>query len=450
MTSTPHSSALRILIKAALVGAVASVPTVGYAAGFSLTEQSVVGLGRSFAGGAAVAEDASTLYYNPAGITRLKKEEVLGGASLISLTADYDKTVATDAIGQPLSGGEGGPVGKLGGPMTLYYVKPIDDTTAWGVGINAPFGLGTDYDRDWVGRYQGVYSRVGIINIQPTIAKRWDKLSLGLGVDIQYMEVKLQQEIDMGAVCFGVGPGPVTCTTLGLTPQAADAGVTLEGDSVGYGWNAGLLYENGGTRLGITYRSKVGHDLDGTADFVRQPAIFTSAGLFVDSGIKAAFTTPELLSFGLAQEFADDWMFTIDLTRTGWDTFQELRIDYDNPLQPDTVEEENWVDVYKTSIGLDYDYSEKWTFRAGYGYDNSPVDESNRLVRLPDGDRTWMSFGATYRWSESLEFSAGYAYLELGGGSKLGIDHTGSTADRVAGTYEGDANIIGLEMRMTF
>jgi long-chain fatty acid transport protein len=450
MISNAHSRTLAAFVKAALVGAVASVPVVGYAAGFSLTEQSVVGLGRSFAGGAAVAEDASTIYYNPAGITRLKQAEVVNGVSLISLTADYDKTTATDAIGQPLSGGEGGPVGKLGGPVTLYYVSPMDDGMAWGIGINAPFGLATDYDRDWVGRYQGVYSRVGIINIQPTIAKQWDKISLGFGVDVQYMEVKLQQEIDMGAACFGVGPGPVTCSALGLTPQGADGAVTLEGDGIAYGWNAGLLFEDGGTRIGIAYRSQVAHELDGTADFNRAPAAFTALGLFTDSGIKADFTTPELLSMGFAQDIGEDWMLTVDLTRTGWDTFQELRVRYDNPAQPDTVEEEHWKDVYKTSIGVDYDYSNKWTFRAGYGYDNSPVDESNRLVRLPDGDRTWLSFGATYRISDHFELNAGYAYLSLGSGGKLPIDHTGSTNDRVAGTYEGDAHIVGIEARMKF
>lgn len=450
MISNAHSRTLAAFVKAALVGAVASVPVVSYAAGFSLTEQSVVGLGRSFAGGAAVAEDASTLYYNPAGITRLKQTEVVSGFSLISLVADYDKTSATDAIGQPLTGGEGGPVGKLGGPVTLYYVSPIDDTTAWGVGINAPFGLATDYDRDWVGRYQGVYSRVGIINIQPTIAKQWDKLSFGFGVDIQYMEVKLQQEIDMGAACFGLGPGPVTCSALGLTPQAADGAVTLEGDGMAYGWNMGLLYEDGGTRIGVTYRSQVGHKLDGTADFNRAPAAFTSLGLFTDTGIKADFTTPELFSMGFAQQINDDWMVTLDLTRTGWSTFQELRVRYDNPAQPDTVEREDWKDVYKTSIGLDYKLNGDWTLRAGYGYDNSPVDETNRLVRLPDGDRTWLSFGATYKWSDSLEINAGYAYLELGGGDKLGIDHTGSTNDRLVGTYEGMANIYGIEARLKF
>lgn len=450
MISKAHSRMLAAFVRATLVGAVAAVPVVGYAAGFSLTEQSVVGLGRSFAGGAAVAEDASTLYFNPAGITRLKQREVIQGASLIKLTADFDKTSATDPIGQPLSGGEGGPIGKLGGPLTLYYVDPINDKLAWGVGINAPFGLATDYDRDSIMRYQAVYSRVGIINIQPTIAYQIDEnLSFGFGLDVQYMEVKLQSEIDFGSICFGL-VGPVTCTGLGLTPQTADGAVTLEGNGFGYGWNAGLLWVKDGTRIGINYRSTVSHELDGTADFNRAPATFTATGVFVDSGIIAKFHTPELLSIAFAQDIGKDWMVTLDLTRTGWDTFPELRVEYDNPLQPDSVEEQHYKDVYKTSIGLDYDLNEQWTLRAGYGYDNSPVSTEFRTARLPDGDRTWMSFGATWRLSDHLEINAGYAYLQLGAGNKLPFDHEGPASDHVVGTYEGDAHIVGLEARMKF
>ena len=441
---------LSAFAKAALVVAVAALPLASYAAGFSLTEQSVTGLGRSFAGGAAWASDASTIYYNPAGITRLKGSELLGGASLISLTADFDKISATDAINQPLSGGEGGPVGKLGGPVTGYYTSQIDDEWYWGVGMNAPFGLATTYDRDWVGRYQATYSRVMILNIQPTIAQKVsDTFSWGFGFDVQYMEVKLENALDFGSICFGQ-VGPVTCTGLGLTPQAADGYVSLEGNSVSYGWNAGFLWEYEGTRLGLAYRSQVKHSLDGDADFSGTPAVFTGLGVFTDTGIAADFDTPELLSLGVVREINPEWTVSFDLTRTGWDTFQELRVQFDNPNQPDSVQPENWVDVYKASIGLDWRMNQEWTLRAGYGYDNSPVSDADRTARLPDGDRTWLSFGATWHQSEKMEFSVGYAYLQLGGGDALNFDQTGATQDHVVGTYEGDANIVGFEMRMRF
>jgi long-chain fatty acid transport protein len=441
---------LSAFAKAALVVTVAALPLASYAAGFSLTEQSVTGLGRSFAGGAAWANDASTLYYNPAGITRLKTPEIVQGFSLISLTADFDKTLGVDAIGQPLSGGEGGPVGKLGGPLTLYYTAPIDDEWFWGVGVNAPFGLATTYDRDWVGRYQATYSRVMIINIQPTIAQKVsDNFSWGFGLDIQYMEVKLENALDFGAICFGQ-VGPVTCTGLGLVPQGADGYVSLTGNGMSYGWNAGFLWEYEGTRLGIAYRSQVKHSLDGDADFTGTPAVFTGLGVFTDTGIAADFDTPELLSLGVVREINSEWTVSFDLTRTGWDTFQELRVQFDNPSQPDSVQPENWVDVYKASVGLDWRMNEAWTLRAGFGYDNSPVSDADRTARLPDGDRTWLSFGGTWHHSDKWEFTAGYAYLQLGGGNPLNFDQTGATQDHLVGTYEGDAHIVGLEARMRF
>jgi long-chain fatty acid transport protein len=445
-----ESRTLRTLVKAALVGAVAAVPTASFAAGFSLTEQSVAGLGRSFAGGAAWANDASTLFYNPAGILRLKQEEVVTGVSLISLGADFDKTLAVDPIGQNVSGGEGGSVGKLGGVPTLYYVQPYSDRVAFGIGMNAPFGLATDYERDSIFRYQAVYSNVAIINIQPTVAyKVNENLSVGFGVDVQYMRVKLQNEIDFGSVCFGV-VGPVTCTNAGLTPQAADGAVTLEGDSFGYGWNVGVLVENGGTRLGLSYRSSVSHDLEGTGDFERVPVLFTNLGLFTDSSITAAFDTPEIFMIGLVQEVNDAWTLSLDITRTGWDKFRELRVVYGNPSQPDTVQPENWKDVYKASLGVDWRFNDAWTFRAGYGYDNTPLEDEDRTARLPDGDRTWISVGATWRWSDTMEFNAAWAHLDLASGNTINFDQYGPAQDHVVGTFEADAEILGLEMRWKF
>ncbi|HET9679453.1 MAG TPA: outer membrane protein transport protein, partial [Gammaproteobacteria bacterium] len=136
----------RFLAPAAIIGAAALTPFAASAAGFQITEQSVTGLGRAFAGSAAVAEDASTVFYNPAGMSQLDEAEFVMGASIIALNADFDRQIAVDAIGQPLSGGEGGSVGKLGGVPILYYVDPINDKWSWGIGINAPFGLSTDYE----------------------------------------------------------------------------------------------------------------------------------------------------------------------------------------------------------------------------------------------------------------------------------------------------------------
>lgn len=438
----------RLLAKLVILGATALLPGYAAAAGFALTEQSITGLGRAFAGGAAVAEDASTIFFNPAGLARLEDSELIVGGSLISLQADFDKQIAVDAIGQPLSGGEGGDVGKLGGPPILYYASRINEDLTWGIGINAPFGLSTDNEPDSIFRYQAIYSNVAIVNINPTLTYQVDDvLSIGFGFNAQYMRVKLSNMVDYGAVCFGE-VDPITCTSLGLFPQNADGYAEVEGDSIGYGVNFGILFDNDGTRVGLSYRSRISHELDGDARFESVPAIFAAQGLFQNGGIEADFTTPELTSLSLAQDINDRWMFTADVTRTGWDTFQELRVRFDNPNQPDTIQPENWHSVYRASVGLDYKYSDTLTFRAGYAYDQTPVPDEFRTARLPDEDRTWLALGATWNWSPTTQITAGYAHLFLD--DEIPFDQTGSMGDRIVGTYEASADIAGVQLRYTF
>ena len=188
------------------------LPGLASASNFQLTEQSVTSLGRAHAGGAAAAEDSSSIWYNPAGLTQLTDSEILGGYSLIRFGADFTKTSATDAIGQPLSGGEGGSVGKKGGPLFLYYAKPLDNNLTFGFGINTPFGLATKYDDDSIFRYQAIYSSVVVINYNPSLAwKLNDQWSLGFGIDYQTMSVKLTNDVDYGAICYGQ-LNPVSCT----------------------------------------------------------------------------------------------------------------------------------------------------------------------------------------------------------------------------------------------
>ncbi|MDX1444037.1 MAG: outer membrane protein transport protein [Gammaproteobacteria bacterium] len=435
------------LSSALLLVAATAMPATTLAAGFQLTEQSVSGLGRAFAGGAAVAEDASTIFYNPAGLTMLDQQEIVAGASVITLKADFDKISATDAIGQPLTGGEGGDVGKLGAVPVGYYVRPINDKMVFGIGFNAPFGLSTDHPIDWVGRYQAVYSHVSSLNINPSLGwKANENWSLGFGLNLMHFRVKLSNMVDYGTVCFG-RVDPLTCTALGLTPQSQDGYANVEGDSWGFGYNFGVMWHNDTTRIGFHYRSQVDQDLEGDASFTNAPSVFTANNVFVNTGISAEFTTPETISLALAHNINEDFMITADVVRTGWDTFEELRIQYDS-AQPDTVEEEYWEDVYRYAIGLDWKYNDEWTFRTGYSLDQTPVQDEFRTPRLPDEDRNWLSFGATWKLSESSEIDFGYAHLFLD--DEIPMDKTGSQGDTLIGTYEAAADIFGVEYRMKF
>jgi len=201
MTQKKFKKLSEVLPRALLLAASTALPATTMAAGFQLTEQSVSGLGRAFAGSAAIADDASTIFYNPAGLTELDGRELLIGGSLIALGADYDRELAVDAIGQPLTGGEGGDVGKLGGVPILYYAHRLNEEWVFGMGVNAPFGLATDYDPDWVGRYQAVYSQVSTLNLNPSLGwKINDNWSLGFGLDIMHFRAKLTNMVDYGAV----------------------------------------------------------------------------------------------------------------------------------------------------------------------------------------------------------------------------------------------------------
>jgi len=447
-----HKNTLRRSI-AIVLGAALAAPMTASAAGFNLIEQGNRGLGHAYAGASAFGDDASTIYFNPAAMSRLDRDELLFGVAVIDLQGDFTKESATDATGQPLSGGEGGDVGDGAAPIPhFYYHKVINDDWNFGLGVGAPFGLATSYDDDSIFRYQARLSDVAIININPSLSYRIDdQWSLGFGLNIQYMEVELTNAVDFGAVCFDQ-VDPTTCSALGLRPQEADGHAQIKGDGVGYGFNVGALWEGHQTRVGIHYRSQVKHDLTGDARFEGRPAIFMDPtqehNPFDDSRVEAGFDAPDSFSVSVAHELDDRWTLLGDVTWMGWSSFDELRVEYDNPQQPDTVEEQNYQDDMRYSVGFDYQHNDRWTLRAGIAYDESPVEDQYRTPRLPDEDRTWFSFGATLKQSPNSEWDFAYTHLMMD--DDIPLDHTGNQGDRIVGSYDVSANIVGVSYRYLF
>ncbi|MCP1726480.1 long-chain fatty acid transport protein [Natronospira proteinivora] len=447
-----HKNTLRRSI-AVVLGAALAAPMTASAAGFHLIEQGNRGLGHAYAGSAALGDDASTIYFNPAAMSRLDRDELLFGVAVIDLQGDFTKESATDATGQPLSGGEGGDVGDGASPVpNFYYHRVINDDWNFGLGIGAPFGLATSYDDDSIFRYQARLSDVSIINVNPSLSyKIDDQWSLGFGLNVQYMEVELTNAVDFGAVCFDQ-VDPTTCSALGLRPQEADGSAQIKGDGVGYGFNVGALWEGDQTRVGIHYRSQVKHDLTGDARFgVPEEVPPQIAAAFSDGRVDAGFRAPDSLSVSVAHELDDRWTLLGDVTWMGWSTFDELRVEYRNPETQggeDTVEEQNYQDDMRYSVGFDYRHNDRWTLRAGLAYDESPVDDQYRTPRLPDDDRTWFSFGATFKQSPNSEWDFAYTHLMLD--DDISLDHDGSQGDNIVGTYEVSANIVGVSYRYLF
>jgi len=430
-----------------------------YSAGFALIEQSASGLGNAYAGGAAVAEDATTVFFNPAGLTRIKGQQAVLGAHLIVPQAEFSNEGSTHVTGQPLSGGDGGDGGKAGVAPIFYYASQLGNGWAVGLGVNAPFGLATEYDDGWVGRYHALRSEVKTVNINPSVAYRLnDHLSLGAGVSAQYFQAELSNAIDFGTIAFQQSGG-----LLGV-PQGMDGTAELEADSWGFGYNLGALYEfDENSRVGLAYRSQVRQDLEGDADFIVPSSVSSLpivgpgvAATFADTDVSGDLVLPESVSLSGYHSIGSKWAVMADVTWTNWSRFDELRIKFDQNANgitlSDSVTTEDWEDSWRYSVGVAYNPSENWLLRAGAAYDVEPIpDTEHRTPRIPGDDRIWAAFGVGYRLNDRFSFDIGYAHLFVDD-PEIDKDPNGEDAPRggLKGTYDASVDIVGVQVAYNF
>lgn len=391
----------------------ASTPSA-FGSGFAVIEQSARSIGMANSNGATIDDDPTAIYFNPAGIGWIEGTEVSLGAHIVS-----PKFTFSDKGSTPVGGGMGGDAGPTAYVPSLYAGHKLNDKVALGIGLFSPFGLTTEYDSNWIGRFSALKSEVMTANVNPTAAvKVNERLSVGAGVSAQYVEAELTQA---------------------LSPMAPGAVGKIEGDDYGYGFNLGAQYAvTDQTMAGVSYRSTIDHELEGDANF---------SGLMPKSDVKADLETPDTLSFGLSQKISDVWKVYADVTWTGWSSFDELRVRYEDG-RPDTVTPENWDDTWRYSIGTEYAFCEKWTARFGLAYDETPVpDSKHRTARIPDADRTWLALGLGYQPTTSWDLDAGFMYVLFNDSQ---IDHTYAQGASLVGEFEGEAIVFGLQARYRF
>lgn len=433
--------------KGVMLGICAVVASHGSAAGsgYAVLEHSVKGLGTAYAGGAAAADDASTVMYNPSGLVRLTGSQVVGGLHLVFPSARFRNDGSGHVTGQPLTGGAGGNAGSAILVPNLYYSRELSEWIHVGLGLFSPYGLSTEYHSDWVGRYHAIKSDLISFNINPALALRvTDRLSVGFGLNAQYIDAELSNAIDFGTIFSSLGAA-------GMAPQRNDGYVTFKGDSWSWGYNLGMLYQfSPQTRAGAAYRSSVDHTLKGDAEFSGVPA-GNPTGRFRNSKVEADVTTPDTLSLSLWHSFSDTLAVLADTTWTNWSVLDELRIEFDNPAEDDAVTTFSWEDTFRYSLGVIY-HPMPWTFRAGVAYDESPAsDPAHRTPRIPDNDRTWIACGVGYRWSDAVSLEFGYAHLFVKD-AEIRKQATGEDRLRggLSGSYESNVNIVSGELAWRF
>ncbi len=436
MTQTKQRRSHGATIKVLALAISAFGSTASHAAAFQLLEGNASGLGNAYAGSAAVAEDASTVFFNPAGMTLLPGRNVAFSVDLVRPSAKFDNQGSTVPPGQGI-GGNGGDAGDWAAIPAGYMTWQLTDRLFAGLGVGAPFGLKTEYGADWVGRFHAVKSEIKTVNINPSIAfKVNDVLSIGIGVNFQRIDADLTNLV----------------TNPGLAGSLASG--RIKGDDTAWGWNAGLMWQvSDTTRLGAAYRSKMDYKLEGTARFTGLNATGNIVATALNAGrggdVTADVELPDTATFSVAQKISDRWTMLGDISWTGWSTLQELAVNRVDGVNV-TTEELRWRDTWRVAFGGTYAYTDALSLKFGLAWDQTPVRDTTRLPRVPDEDRVWLSLGLQWRPNATSAVDVGYAHLFV---KDAKVNNDGGSAllkGTLVGEYENSVDILGVQYSTRF
>jgi long-chain fatty acid transport protein len=440
--------------KTLLAIGIASASTITQAGSFGLIEQSASGQGSAYAGASAIAEDASTIYFNPAGMTRLSGQQIVVAGHAIAAEAKFTNTGSTDALGNSLTGPDA-TTDEVGFIPNFYYSSELDNGVFVGVGVNVPFGLATDYDDGWVGRYHALRSEITSININPSIAwKATDKVSVGFGVSIQYLDLELTNSLNSAALCVGLGGGPACAGVAG------DSSSKMTGDSTEIGWNTGILIDlDEKSRLGIAYRSAIKHDVTGNATYDLDPTLQVVAdaatagsgfNILQNTGIQASAELPESFSVSFVSDVNSEWTALFDWTWVGWSSLDTVTIiQAGGPPGSEPTLDLAYKNTSRYSVGVHYKPNNKWIYRGGLAYDETPIrSPETTSARIPGNDRKWLSLGVGYAPSASWSLDFGYSHLFLSDVSINSLNKT--TGETLKGNYQASVDILSAQANFNF
>lgn len=400
-----------------------------YAAGFQLSEQSSIQMGRAMAGAGVMGDDLSAVHYNPAGMTLLEGTRIQATGTWVAVNAEYkgDKSGATE------NGRKKGQLIPAG-----YITHQLNDQVWLGLGLTVPYGMGTDFDRNWEGADRGNKSTILTFDINPNVAwKINEKFSVGGGLSLQYAKAKLGMQKSVG-------------------PMAANA--MVKGDSWAWGWNVGMMFQPVETvRLGLAYRSHIAHNAEGETTL-------DAMGMSLVSDMKVRIKTPDTLTFSAAWDATQDLTLSATARWSKWSNFNTLSVENSGftktnipnvdgliQMKGSSVQVENhWDDTWFFSLGADYRLNDQWTVRGGVAYDQGPVDNQYRMAVIPDTDRVWVSGGASYKFNKNLTFDFGATYITGVGDTDLYTNPAQGKAERRGEFKSLDSYIVSAQMQYLF
>ena len=354
--------------------------------------------------------------------------------------------------------GNGGDAGDLAFVPNLYASWQYNEQLFFGLGVNAPFGLKTEYDPDWMGRFHAIKSEIRAVNVNPTVAiKVSDTLSVGFGVNWQRTDATLTKAVNYSFVGAALG-----------VPPNIEGSNKIKGDDSGWGFNLGVLIKPGPhTDIGFAFRSAISYTLSGDVTYsgrpaalqaaLAVPAVFNQVG---DGPISADLKVPASFSAAIKHQFNPGWMsrgweLLADVTWTQWSSLKNLDIVRSNGFVLESTPFE-WRDTWRFGLGLNYRPDPEWTYRFGVAYDQTPTKDTFRTPRIPDQNRTWVALGAQYKMSRDAAVDVGYAHLFMKDPSVNLTGPPALTAAQAAGRgsligdYDSKVDIFSVQYRQFF
>lgn len=422
------------------------LPGLAPASSFQILEQSPAKLGQAYSGTASDIRDASTVFFNPAGMSQLEGRHLTAGVNIVWIEGEFDDRNSN-------TGGSGGGTDEVEFVPNLYYVQPLTEDWTLGLGISAPFGLKSDYGREWIGRYLATDSELEALNFNATFAYDINhKFSVALGLNYQRVETELSNAFDS---TFGINPAVETDSLVHIV-DADDSDLILD---------LSMFFQpTETTRLGLIWRQGADFDLEGEARFERNgictenqgyptgapPAPSTgtlcaNALAAREGAVAANISFPDTVTISISHKLTSEWSVHGDLAWTEWSEIGIIEIisTGNEPTLVDKLALE-YDDTVRVALGATYDSYGPWVFRFGVAFDEAPQTSPEFVsARILDGDRIWVSLGFSYIFSDQLSVDVGYAHLFL---DDVDIqDRNPGFGHVVDGDFNTRANTLGIQ-----
>ncbi|GGW59043.1 fatty acid transporter [Alishewanella tabrizica] len=466
-----------------------------HAEGYKLLEQSVSSMGNAYAGRGAQVTDATLVYSNPAAITQLTGEHFSGGLNLIHARTRYNDVNAVSAAGRPVAGRDQGKALLTEVVPFAFYTQQLTDDLSWGLGFYVPYGLSSDYQADWAGRYFADETAVKVLSLQPAVGYKLNEwLSVGAGISLNRAEGILSKFKDHNGLCeLGTGINSLVGRDV-YNAAYCDSHYEVSGHDINVGYTLGIHAQPlRGTRLALVYHSAVRYNLKGDSVITNTPITAATAGntpglisiaptlplLDTATGRLAsrdrlveksqlALTTPATLTLSADQDINHVLSVQASLVWTGWHKFQSIDI-ISNDTTPAISTSTSvalggagyigyipqfWHDTWSASFGVTYIYKPGLTLRTGIAYDENPISTRHKTARIPTSDRVWLTAGLTHRLSANSSLDMAYGYMFMDDVSineaEYGVANNRLNLANVQATYANTAHVIAIQYNRTF